>query len=335
MIGNCDSTQIDKNIDFDWGNYGPAFASFPNEYFSVLWRGEIRSTTAGKYKFYANAKNGIRLYIDANLIIDEWSAASSEVSGEIMLKANTFYAIKVEYREVTAKASVKLSWLVPESSKKNVIPSTSLYYTRHLVNSPMLVVVYPGFIDAHTTNATGPALSNGIALSETSFTIQARDTEANYRYNGGADTFTLALTGITDWAGQGRTDEVTSGIPHTISLNQSSREWTLLCSACATGTLGSYFIDVNTDLRSTLKRGEEFVIGNGKRYGERFQVHVENEYTSTKIPMNSKYVSPTTASQNIYKVGPTTGTHRVWFTPKVRGSYRLDVIVPADRRAHV
>ena len=193
----------------------------------------------------------------------------------------------------------------------------------------MLVVFYPGFIDSHTTNATGPALTNGIALSETSFTIQARDTEANYRYNGGADTFTLALTGITDWAGAGRTDEVTSGIPHTIPLAQASREWTLLCTGCANATLGSYYIDVTTDLRPHLKRGDQFVIGNGKRYGERFQVHLQNDYTSTMIPMDSKYMSTNTLSQNLYKVGPTSGTHEVKFTPKVRGSYRLDVIVPA------
>ena len=74
MVGNCDSTQIDKNIDFDWGNYGPAFAAFPNEYFSVLWRGEIKSSAAGSYRFSANAKNGIRVFIDGNAVIDEWLA---------------------------------------------------------------------------------------------------------------------------------------------------------------------------------------------------------------------------------------------------------------------
>ena len=119
MVGNCDSTQIDKNIDFDWGNYGPAFAAFPNEYFSVLWRGEIKSSAAGSYRFSANAKNGIRVFIDGNAVIDEWLATSTEVSGAITLKANTFYTIRVEYREVTAKASVKLSWLVsPDRVKK-------------------------------------------------------------------------------------------------------------------------------------------------------------------------------------------------------------------------
>ena len=80
-----------------------------------------------------------------------------------------------------------------------------------------------------------------------------------------------------------------------------------------------------------LKRGEEFVIGNGKRYGERFHVHIQNEYTATQLPMNTMFTSPTTQAQNIYKVGHSTGTHRVWFTPKVRGTYRLDVLVPATQ----
>ena len=80
-----------------------------------------------------------------------------------------------------------------------------------------------------------------------------------------------------------------------------------------------------------LKRGEEFVIGNGKRYGERFHVHIQNEYTTTQLPMNTMFTSPTTQAQNIYKVGHSTGTHRVWFTPKVRGTYRLDVLVPATQ----
>ena len=90
MVGNCDSTQLDKTINFDWGNYGPDFASFPNEYFSVLWKGEIKSSEAGLYRFFANAKNGIRLYISGNVVIDEWTATASEVHGEILLKSNEF-----------------------------------------------------------------------------------------------------------------------------------------------------------------------------------------------------------------------------------------------------
>jgi hypothetical protein len=134
----------------------------------------------------------------------------------------------------------------------------------------MTVVFYPGYIDATTTNTTGPGLVSGISQTTTTFTIQARDTESNYRYNGGADWFHLKLTGISDWAGDGRIDEgyvgkVTAGTPHDIPLNQTSRDWTLVCSTCASATHGAYDVSTQIDLRGLLDRGMEIVIGNGKK----------------------------------------------------------------------
>ena len=74
------------------------------------------------------------VFIFPAIVIDEWTATASEVHGEILLKSNEFYSIKVEYREITAKASVKLLWQKPGSSTQEVVPSTALFYTRHLAS---------------------------------------------------------------------------------------------------------------------------------------------------------------------------------------------------------
>jgi hypothetical protein len=195
----------------------------------------------------------------------------------------------------------------------------------------MTVTVYPGPIDAVNTNASGSGLTHGEAKTQTSFTIQARDTEANYRYHDGSDTFNIAITGISDWAGVGRTDEVTSGDPISVPVALSPLNWTQICIACGGAKKNSSELSTTADLRcpngpssSCIERGDMLIVG-----GETFLVHASNPFTATTVPLDRVFTNMDTATNmSVFKAGTTTGTHLATYTPLVRGTYRLDITVP-------
>eukprot|EP00956_Cyclotella_meneghiniana_P028689 scaffold67661_cov136-Cyclotella_meneghiniana.AAC.1 len=108
---------------------------------SARWWGKVLPTTTELYTFYLIADNGARLYVDHNLVIDLW--ADENIIGEragVSLSAETFHHIKIEYKEMTGDANIRLQWST-RSIRKQVIPSTQLYYTSHIVGSPFLTAV--------------------------------------------------------------------------------------------------------------------------------------------------------------------------------------------------
>ena len=77
---------------------------------------------SGKYTFYVYAGNGVRLWVNGKLIIDEWKLLfPKESKGTIELTAGEKYDIRMEYQNIIGKADVKLSW-ASKDQKKQVIP---------------------------------------------------------------------------------------------------------------------------------------------------------------------------------------------------------------------
>jgi uncharacterized protein YraI len=62
----------DDNIDFNWGNGSPA-QGINSDNFSVSWTRTLQNVAAGKYRFTANADDGVRVWVNGALVIDKWS----------------------------------------------------------------------------------------------------------------------------------------------------------------------------------------------------------------------------------------------------------------------
>jgi uncharacterized protein YgiM (DUF1202 family) len=62
----------DANIAFNWGNGSPA-QGINSDNFSVRWTRTLQNVTAGKYRFTANADDGVRVWVNGALVIDKWS----------------------------------------------------------------------------------------------------------------------------------------------------------------------------------------------------------------------------------------------------------------------
>ena len=123
---NLKLTRVDTNIDFTWSTTTP----FTNGgYFCVRWLGQVQPQYSEKYYFAANTDDGVKLWINDQLIIDAWTNKSaSDVTGTIELQAGVRYNLKMEYYQATGSDVAHLSWYSPNQSKQ-VIPTGRLYPT--------------------------------------------------------------------------------------------------------------------------------------------------------------------------------------------------------------
>lgn len=123
--------RTDKTINFDWTGILPAWQVNKNSNFSVHWTGQIKPLFSEKYTFYTFNDDGIRLWINNQLIIDRWFSGNpnyTEVSGYIDLIAGQKYDIKLEYNRIDDYnfAVAQLSWS-SASQTREIVPQSQLF----------------------------------------------------------------------------------------------------------------------------------------------------------------------------------------------------------------
>ncbi|MEM6561539.1 MAG: PA14 domain-containing protein, partial [Planctomycetota bacterium] len=118
--------RVDAGIDFDFGNDAPV-PTMGEDTFSIRWDGQVEPRTTGTWTFRTESDDGVRLWVDGNLIINQWvNQGSTAHQGQISLDAGVKYDIRVEYYENTGGADMRLLWQGPNTPLE-VIPATQLY----------------------------------------------------------------------------------------------------------------------------------------------------------------------------------------------------------------
>jgi hypothetical protein len=117
-------SRTDPQINFDWGTGSPA-ASIGADSFSARWTGYLQAQYSEKYTLTATSDDGVRVWIDDNLVINRWTSSAGTVSASIDFTAGSYHAIKVEYYENIGAAKVQLQWS-SASTPLQVIPSDQL-----------------------------------------------------------------------------------------------------------------------------------------------------------------------------------------------------------------
>lgn len=136
------SIRLDPTVDFDWKENSPVPGVIPGDRFSVRWTGWVEAPVTGSYIFYTDSDDGVRLWVNNQLLTDNWTEHSAtENSNYIYLYAERKYDIRLEFYEQRGGAIIKLSWRLPGSSAKAVIPRPRLY--PHTVYTVHLDSVYP------------------------------------------------------------------------------------------------------------------------------------------------------------------------------------------------
>jgi len=99
--------QTDTQIDFNWGQGGPADVGKDN--FSIIWTGRLTVPTTATYYLGTHSDDGSRVYINDKLIVDNWGDhAPVTQTGMLELTAETPVNIKVMMYEHGGGASIKL-----------------------------------------------------------------------------------------------------------------------------------------------------------------------------------------------------------------------------------
>ena len=125
LSGNPALVRNDKSIEFKWENVSPA-VGIPADDFSVRWTRKL-SFQPGLYRFSARADDGLRVYLDNQLIINEWHDSSGSTLYQAEQNLSGERTLKVEYYEHAGKADVTLTWvqLSPTSTPTATRPATS------------------------------------------------------------------------------------------------------------------------------------------------------------------------------------------------------------------
>jgi hypothetical protein len=141
---NLKLTRTDININFNWGNGSPV-STMGADQFSVRWTGQVQALYSETYTFYTNSDDGVRLWVNGQEIINNWTDhAPTENSGSISLAAGQKYDIKMEYYENGGGAVAMLSWS-SKTQAKQIIPKSQLY-------SSLVAAARMAFTEPEATN---------------------------------------------------------------------------------------------------------------------------------------------------------------------------------------
>jgi hypothetical protein len=115
-------TRIDAGIDFGWGAASPEPGTVNADAFAVIWTGEVEAAFSDPYTFYTVTDDGVMLWVDDKLIIDNWTVHSDteNASEPIELVAGQRYPIQMWYFENDGSATARLLWESPRQPKEAV-----------------------------------------------------------------------------------------------------------------------------------------------------------------------------------------------------------------------
>jgi hypothetical protein len=120
-------TRTDTTVNYDWTSFSPQ--GIGPDTWSARWTGQVKPANSETYTFYTTSDDGVRLWVDNRLIVDNWTDhAPTENRGTITLTAGQLYDVRMEYYENGGGAVAKLWWSSARQPKQ-IIPESRLYPT--------------------------------------------------------------------------------------------------------------------------------------------------------------------------------------------------------------
>ena len=190
--------RTDPGIDFDFGDASPNPEKINAEEFAMWWHGAVFAPDTGEYEFIIETQNGIRLWVNGQQVINDWSdhPLSTVTSAGVALTAGQTYPVVLEYYQNTGGAQAHLLWQTPGSGSYVAIPKAQL--------SP-LTYEYRQSTDGGTTWSPTPVTGAQATVTEQGETqVQYRATDAAGNVSGwGPASGTAGATVRLDRTGAG------------------------------------------------------------------------------------------------------------------------------------
>lgn len=125
LSGSPVAVQYESSINYNWGTSAPIVKGIQADNFSVRWNGSFTAPKTGIYQFIVKADDGVRLWINNSLIINQWKDQSAtSYTSSLQLVQGVTYTIKMEYYERTGNALAQLSWVIPTQTSQ-IMPFSS------------------------------------------------------------------------------------------------------------------------------------------------------------------------------------------------------------------
>ncbi|UCE06155.1 MAG: glycoside hydrolase family 3 C-terminal domain-containing protein, partial [bacterium] len=141
LSGEPALVRIDNQVHFDWGGQSPDDA-INSEQFSVRWTGKLIAPETGEYQIAVTTDDGVRLYIDGELVIEYWqdrAPASNIIS--MKLEKSHEYDIRMEYYENAGGAFASLGWDYQPDYDKEIQKAIQA------AQNADVTVLFPGIIE--------------------------------------------------------------------------------------------------------------------------------------------------------------------------------------------
>src|SRR5439155_10969118 len=100
-------TACETAVNYDYGAGGPA--GLPVDNFSARWTGNF-SFVGGNATFTARTDDGVRVFLDGVVIIDQWHDQQATTYTVTRAVTAGVHEVKVEYYEKTGDAVIQVSW---------------------------------------------------------------------------------------------------------------------------------------------------------------------------------------------------------------------------------
>lgn len=97
----------DENVDFRWTDGAPV--GLPVDSFSARWTRTVKFSD-GDYQFSVKADDGVRVFIDGTLVLDEWHTVTETTLYTFTRHLSGKHSVKIEYFEHHGQARAMFDW---------------------------------------------------------------------------------------------------------------------------------------------------------------------------------------------------------------------------------
>lgn len=112
-------TRIDSTLDFALGP-GAIDPDVPEDCFSVRWTGWLKAPRPGRCTLLVEADDGVRLWLDDKLLIDEWRWQNRRRFDATVELSDRSHPLRIEYFEGWGHAFVRLWWKLEDGAEQPV-----------------------------------------------------------------------------------------------------------------------------------------------------------------------------------------------------------------------
>jgi hypothetical protein len=136
LSGTAVLQRAEATLNYNWDNNSPAPGTVDADHFSVRWTRYIDEPD-GAYRFTATSDDGMRLWVDGVLLVDDWSDHPARTRTADTVLGEGHHLITVEYYENAGQAVASLSWA---PAPVNIANWRGEYFNNaDLAGSPVLV----------------------------------------------------------------------------------------------------------------------------------------------------------------------------------------------------